>query len=237
MKPLFRSFGLFLRQIFKDSMLVMVCFAVILAAFFFRFGVPVVENLLCGYLGKERILADYYLLFDLMLALITPYLLCFSSALMMLTEYDENLAEYLAVTPVGKRGYIVSRLLFPAVIAFFVSVLLMLGFTLTDWIFGMILVTCALCCLVSVSVSLLLFAFSHNRVEGMAMAKLSGLLMFGLFVPFFLFSNVQYLFAPLPSFWIAKLCTDQNPFFILPAFICVLIWILFLYRKFNRKIL
>ena len=237
MKPLLRSFGLFLRQILKDSMLVMVCFAVLLAAFFFRFGIPAVEHLLCGSLGKERILADYYLLFDLMLALITPYMLCFASALMMLTEYDDNLTEYLAVTPVGKRGYIISRLVFPTVIAFMVSVLLMLGFTLTTWSFGMILATCALCCLVSVSIALLLFAFSHNRVEGMAMAKLSGLLMFGLFVPFFLFSNVQYLFSPLPSFWIAKLCTDQNPFYILPALFCVSIWILFLYRKFNRKIL
>ena len=36
MNPLFRSFGMFVQQIYKDSMLVMSCAATILAAFFFR---------------------------------------------------------------------------------------------------------------------------------------------------------------------------------------------------------
>lgn len=236
MKPLLRSFSMFIRQILKDNMLAAVCAATILTAFFIRFGVPAVEGLLCGYFQKATILADYYLLFDLLLALITPYMLCFASAMMMLTEYDENMADYLAVTPVGKRGYILSRLVFPAVIAFIVSIVLMRCFSLTAWPFGMILLVCMLACLASFTVALLLFAFSHNRVEGMALAKLSGLLMLGLFVPFFLLSDVQYLFSPLPSFWIARLCIEQNLMFLIPALLSSLIWILLLYRKFNRKL-
>lgn len=236
MKPLLRSFSLFVRQVFKDSMLAAVCVATVLTAFFIRFGIPTIEGILCGYFQKEVILADYYLLLDLLLALITPYMLCFASAMMMLTEYDENMAGYLAVTPVGKKGYILSRLAFPAVIAFIVSIALMLWFSLTVWSFGMILLTCMLTCLVSIIVALLLFAFSHNRVEGMAMAKLSGLLMLGLPIPFFLLSDVQYLFSPLPSFWIAKFCIGQDLMFLIPALLSSLIWILLLYRKFNRKI-
>lgn len=236
MKPLFRSFDMFVRQIFKDSMLTAVCAATILTAFFIRFGIPAVEGVLCGYFQKAAILADYYLLFDLLLALITPYMLCFASAMMMLAEYDENTASYLAVTPVGKRGYILSRLAFPAVTAFIVSIALMHWFSLTVWPLGMVLLTCMLTCLVSVAVALLLFAFSHNRVEGMAMAKLSGLLMLGLFVPFFVSSDVQYLFSLLPSFWIAKLCMEQNAIFLFPALASLLIWISLLYRKFDRKI-
>jgi fluoroquinolone transport system permease protein len=217
-------------------MLAAVCIATIITAFFIRFGIPAIEGILCGYFQKEAILSDYYLLFDLLLALITPYMLCFASAMMMLTEYDENMAGYLAVTPVGKRGYILSRLAFPAVIAFIISIILIHWFSLTAWSFGIILLTCLLTCLVSVAVALLLFAFSHNRVEGMAMAKLSGLLMLGLPVPFFLLSDVQYLFSPLPSFWIAKFCMVQNTIFLLPALLSSLIWIWLLYRKFVRKI-
>lgn len=102
-------------------------------------------------------------------------------------------------------GYVLSRLVFPAGIAFTVSVVLIRWFSLTVWPFEMILLASLLTCLASVAVALLLFAFSHNRVEGMAVGKLSGLLMLGLPVPFFLPSDVQYLFSPLPSFWITKL--------------------------------
>ncbi len=236
MRPLLRSFSMFIMQMLKDSMLAAVCAATILAAFFILLGVPAIEDILCGYFHKTSILADYYLLFDLLLALVTPYMLCFASAMMMLTEYDENMAGYLAVTPVGKRGYILSRLALPAFISFIVSVFLMLWFSLTAWPFGMILLTCMLTSLTSVAVALLLFAFSHNRVEGMALAKLSGLLMLGLFVPFFLLSDIQYVFSPLPSFWIAKLCVEQNTIFLLPAILSSLIWMMLLYCKFNRKV-
>jgi len=236
MKPLFLSFRLFIRQILMDSMLVAVCVAPILYALFFRFAIPFFEKLLCDYLQQMTILANYYLLFDLYLSLITPYMFCFASSLVMLTEYDENMASYLAVTPVGKRGYIVSRLAFPAAISFFASVLLVGWFSLTVWTLEMVLVTCFLTSTLSISIALLIFSFSHNRVEGMAMAKLSGFLTLGLPVPFFLMSDVQYMFLPLPSFWIAKFCIEQNMMFLLLAMLSSLIWILLLYRKFNQKI-
>jgi hypothetical protein len=69
-----------------------------------------------------------------------------------------------------------------------------------------LLITCTLASLLSIALALLIVAFSHNRVEGMALAKLSGVFLLGLPVPFFLSSGVQYLFSPLPSFWIAKFC-------------------------------
>ncbi len=235
MRPLLRSFYMFVRQIFEDTMLAAVCAATLLAAVFIRFGIPAVENALCGYLGQDAILAHYYLFFDLLLAVVTPYMLCFASAMMMLTEYDENMTGYLAVTPVGKKGYILSRLVFPAILAFIVSLMLMHWFSLTKWALGMIVSVCLATSLMSIAVALFLFAFSHNRVEGMAMGKLSGLLLMGLPVPFFLTSNMQYWFSPLPSFWVAKLSMEQNAVFLLPALLSSLMWIWLLYKKFIRK--
>ncbi len=236
MKPLFRSFSMFVRQIARDSMLIAICFACLLTALFVRFGVPALEGALCGYFQKDAILLPYYQLFDLLLILVTPYMLCFASAMMMLTEYDENLSGYLAVTPVGKGGYIFSRLLFPAVIAFLVSLVLIRYFSLTEWPMLLLICACVIAELSSVAVALLLFAFSHNRVEGVAMGKLSGLLMLGLFVPFFLSSDVQYLFALLPSFWLCKLCMTGRLGLMLPALLSSALWIVMLYRRFERKI-
>lgn len=236
MKPLVNSFKMFLSQIWRDSMLIAVCIAPLLAALFFRLGIPEIERLLCGYYEEKAILADYYLLFDLFLSILTPYMVCFASSMVMLTEYDENMAQYMAVTPVGKKGYFNSRLVFPATISFLVSVLLMLCFSLTAWSLPMLIIVCFLSSLTSVAVSLLLFSFSHNRVEGMAVAKMAGLIMLGLPVPFFLLSKAQFLFSILPSFWIAKLCLERSYWPLMPALITSAAWIWLLYGKFKKKI-
>lgn len=84
--------------------------------------------------------------------------------------------------------------------------------------------------------ALLLFSLSHNRVEGMALGKLSGLFLLGLPVPFFLHSGVQFLFSPLPSFWMAKLLIDADFVYLLPVLLTALAWLWLLYRKFERKL-
>jgi fluoroquinolone transport system permease protein len=227
---------MFVRQVFKDSMLAAVCFAAAVTTVFIRFGVPLLEGYLCAYLQKTSVLADYYLLFDLLLALIVPYLLCFASAMMMLTEYDENITAYLAVTPVGKPGYILSRIGFVAVFGFAASAFLLARFSLTAWPPEILVPACLFSVLTSMAASMLLFSFSHNRVEGLALGKLSGLLLMGMPVPFFVRTNVQYLFSPLPSFWLAKFCLRQNTVFLLFALLTALAWILLPYRRFGRKL-
>lgn len=236
MKVFLYSFKMFILQISKDGMLAAVCIAPILAACFFRFGIPYIEEILCGYFNKESILSEYYLLIDLQLSALTPFMLCFASSMVILTEYDENMISYLAVTPVGKMGYLISRLVIPAGISYFVSVILMIYFSLTAWSFPMLLVVCLLTCILSIAISLLLVSYSHNRVEGMALSKLSGLVLFGIAIPFFLSSGVQYVFSALPSFWIAKLCIEGNYLFFIPAILTSFIWITLLYKKFDTKI-
>lgn len=237
MRPLLRSFELFLRQIWKDQMLAAVFLAPLLIACLFRFGVPQIENFLCGRFHHAAVLSGYYLLFDLFLSILTPYLFCFASAMVMLTEYDENMTNYMAVTPVGREGYLISRLAFPSAVSLIVSLLLMHFFTLTVWPFQTAVIVCVLGCIVSIITALFIFSFSHNRVEGLAMGKLSALLMAGLPVPFFLFTKVQYLFSFLPSFWIAKLCLGGNMLTILPALAVSALWFLALDRKFAQKLI
>lgn len=236
MNPLFRSFGMFFRQISRDSMLYAVCIAPVLAACAFRFGVPYAEALLCAWLGVPSVLTGYYLLVDLFLAVLTPFLFCFASSMVILTEYDENMTAYLAVTPVGKKGYLVSRFAFPALISFIASMVLLSLFSLTEWALFSLASVCLLACILSVAISLLVVSLSRNRVEGIAVTKLSGIMLLGLMVPFFLFSEIQYLFSPLPSFWIAKLCLGGDPLYLAPALLTSMLWILILYRRFERKL-
>jgi fluoroquinolone transport system permease protein len=236
MKILLRSFAMFIRQITEDYMLVGVIAAPILMGTAFRFGVPFAEELLTGQFALPQILTPYYLLFDLFMCIVTPYFFCFVSALVMLTEYDENMVNYLAVTPLGRRGYIVSRLALPAILSFAASLLLMRFFALTRWDGLLLLVACALSCLMSVAVALMLFSLSSNRVEGMALGKMANIYTLGLLVPFFIESAAQYLFAPLPSFWLAKMCVEGDYFLLFPAVLTSILWIWILYRKFEHKL-
>ncbi len=236
MKAILSSFRVFIRQIVRDDMLWAVCLAPVLAGLFFRFAVPAADRWLAQTLDGELLLADYYLLFDLMLNLMTPYMFCFAAAMVMLTEYDENIAVYMAITPVGKTGYIISRLLMPGILSVPAGMLATGIFSLTDWPIGRLIIVSLLSSLLSLAVALLVVSFSSNRVEGMALAKLSGLMMMGLPVPFFIVSNHQYWFSVLPSFWIARLGVGQNDLYAVPAAITSVIWILILYRKFERKL-
>ncbi len=235
MRPIMKSFGMFLRQIAGDSMLYLVLTAPILAGCAFHFGVPALETLLCDVFNEAAILSDYYLLFDLFLAVMTPYLFCFVSSMVMLSEYDENMACYLAVTPIGRRGYVVSRLFMPAVVSVAASVIVMRFFTLSDWTWVNMILVSVLGGVLSIPVALLVVAFSHNRVEGMALAKLAGVILLGLPVRFFIGGGAQYLFSILPSFWIAKFSVAGNYWALIPGVGASLLWIWALYRKFERK--
>ena len=60
MKPILRSFGIFIRQITRDNMLWAVCLAPFITALLFRFGIPYVEILLCSYFEREKYCRTIY---------------------------------------------------------------------------------------------------------------------------------------------------------------------------------
>ncbi len=237
MKSNLLSMRMFFREIRGDSMLFILCFMPLLIAALFRFGIPFLEAQLTAAFHTASVLSGYYLLFDLFLAVIAPYLLVFISAMVMLSEIDEHVAAYLAVTPVRRDGYIVSRLIYPALLSAIVSAALLMCCALTEWTLWNILLLSLLSVLLCVPVAMLVVAYSHNRVEGMALSKISGLLLCGFPVPFFLTNGLQYLFGWLPSFWIAKLFQQQNYLDLLPAVLLSAMWIWLQYKRFERKLL
>ena len=237
MNPNIRSLRMFVREIQGDKMLYLLCFLPLVIAAVFRFGIPFLEGQLRTAFDAASVIADYYLLFDLFLAVFAPYFLVFISAMVMLSEIDGHVAVYLAVTPIRRTGYLVSRLVYPALISVLVSALLLSLCALTPWTLWGILLISLLAALLCIPVAMLIVVFAHNRVEGMALAKLAGLVLFGLPVPFFLTNGWQYLFAFLPSFWVAKLFHDTAWWAVIPAVLTSLAWIWAQYKRFERKML
>lgn len=221
----------------RDMMLFMSCIAPILAGFFFRFAIPFLENVLTSCFHITAVISSYYRLVDIFFAVLSPVMFCFVSAMVSLEEIDENTAVYLSVTPLGKTGYLFARFGVPSVIAFLTTIILLPVFKLTALSAMTILLLAAGGTLQGMIVALLILTISSNKLEGIAVAKLSAPAAFGAAIPFFIKSDVQYVISPLPSFWIGKAVLENRMFYMLPAFILSVLWICFLLKRYLCKIL
>ncbi|MCI8293145.1 MAG: ABC transporter permease [Hespellia sp.] len=236
MKAIRLSFFQMIEMMRRDMMLLVSCLAPIFVGFFFRFAIPFLDAILMGCFHMAAILSPYYKLVDILFANLTPIMFCFVSAMVSLEETDEKIAVYLFITPLGKTGYIFARFGVTAIIAFFVTIILLPFFKLTDLPLITILLLAVGGTLQGLIVVLLVLTISSNKLEGMAVAKLSMLPVFGAAIPFFIKSNVQYAASPLPSFWIGKAIIENMSLYLLPALVLSVVWICFLLKWYLHKI-
>ncbi|WP_227823461.1 ABC transporter permease [Clostridioides sp. ZZV14-6345] len=184
----------------------------------------------------ELNLEPYLLLFDLLLAFITPFMFFFASTMVVLGEIDDNISRYLIVTPLGKTGYLISRLGIPAILAFIITVILLLTFSLTKISLLSNLLISLIALLQGIIISTLVISLSSNKLEGMAITKLSGVFIMGILAPFFILNKTQYILFFLPIFWLTKTFEENNYMYMFISFVISLVWILLLLKKFNEKI-
>lgn len=232
MRAIWLSFFQMLAYMRRDMMLFAACLAPILTGLLFRFAIPP----LAAWFHISAIISPYYALVDIFFAMLSPTMFCFVSAMVSLEEADEKTAAYLFITPLGRNGYLAARLCIPSVAAFLVTVALLPIFKLTSLSPVDIALLAAGGTVQGIIISLLILTFSSNKLEGMAVTKLSALMIFGAVIPFFIKDNVQYVISPLPSFWIGKAIFENMPFYMLTAFALSAMWICFLLKRYLRKI-
>lgn len=236
MKSILLVFGRFLAEVRHDAMLIFMPVVSLLMGTAFRFGLPLLEQALCHRFGCPALLTPYFLLFDLLLALMTPLLFSYCAVMVLLEEIDTGLCAYLRVTPAGTFGYLMARVVLPAAAAALYNTAVLAIFSLTRQPIWMLLALSALSALLSILISLLVVSFAANKVEGMALIKLSGLLILGLPGCFFLKGPTRWICGILPSFWFGELARTQSAFFLLPTLGVSFLWLVFLYRRFCRRI-
>ena len=235
MKAIYLSFLQMLRQMKQDVMLMVIVLVPFFAGAVFRFIVPVIEDLLTGYFGMGEILTPYYDLIDLFLIIITPSMFNYVVAMVILEEADDHMIAYLAVTPLGKKGYLFSRLGATGLISFPASLLMAALFSLTN-MNKLTLIGIALAGTIQgVVVALLIVALSTNKVEGMAVGKMAALFSIGAVAPYFIAGKVQCIFAVLPSFWMAKAVQENASPALLISILLAVLWMVLLSGKFIRK--
>lgn len=235
-RKLFLSFKQYMVQITKDAMLFFICLAPLLCGLLFKLGIPAAEKLLSEQFNNISILMPYYLLFDLLLAVLTPMMISYVSAMLILGDIDEGITRYMAVTPLGKSGYIISKLGFPLAISVIITNIIMIIFSITELNLVQVIGISILTSILGLILAMMVISISANKVEGMAVIKLSGIVIIGIPAAFFTSENVQHMFFFLPSLWIAKFSMEHSLIYFVICIVISSIWILFFIKRFLKKI-
>lgn len=228
-------------QIYRDQMLLALCIAPFLVGIALKVLLPQADILLIKYLNFT--IQPYYLMADAFILTMGAMMIGLMVGLLMLDERDDGICVYFSVTPVGGIAYLVSRLVLP----FFYSLattMIVLSFTaLGGLAYGWLLAPAVISAFAGVNMAMILVSIASNKVEGLAVSKLLGILIFGIPLAWFAHSNLRFIGYLLPTYWIADMLIQIDAGqllnyiadFIL-GMLCVSIWIAGLYRLFIRKI-
>ncbi|MBD2871777.1 hypothetical protein [Paenibacillus arenilitoris] len=189
------------RHIWKDPMLMAALLGPIAVIAFARFVFVPLSGWLEGQFAFSLLpYTDFAAVF---LLLTIPLLPGTMAGLLMLDERDEHLIGYYAATPLTRGGYLAYRLFMPSLLSALLSAAFILLSDLAvigpGAMHAFLLLAIEAPCF-----SLFLAAYAGNKVEGLALSKLSGLLFAGPAVAAFVPEPWQYAGAWIPSYWPAK---------------------------------
>lgn len=222
-----------MKQIYRDPMLLISLVGPFLLILFVRFMVPfaVVGYDLSAY---NELLASFFIL-------LIPLIVGIMAGFMMLDERDESMIDFFAVTPLRKQGYLCYRLLLPGVLTVLYGVLYLewaspvsLSVSATSLVIPMIAMGAPI-------ISLCLVAMAANKIEGLALSKGVGLLVFIPIVIYFVPGPLHFVGGILPTFWAAKLFfVEASNLSVVLLIGCLgvlinVLCILFLTKRFLRK--
>lgn len=236
MRVVLQMFLNMVKQILQEMMLIMLVIAPFLAGVFFKFGIPFLERAILSRYGLELILVPYYEIFSWLLAMLTGMLFAFVGGLVVLGEIDDGITKYIMVTPAGMTGYLSSRIVIPAVFSGVVALFCIPLFSLVELSFFKTAVMVVSTVLSGIVTAMLVVAVSSNKVEGMAIGKLSGLFGMTFFVPVLIKGMIKYVFCLFPMFWVGQWSLSGSVFFLIIATTEFFVWICWMFLLFRRKI-
>lgn len=228
-----------LRNITRDPMLLYIPLIPLITAVAFRFGVPVVNQLLEERLGFD--LQPYYPLIASLFLYLVPALVGVMVGFLLLDEKDENTVVALLVSPMPLSYFLLYRAALPTLLGTLVT---LLTFPLTNLVqigLSELLLVCFLASLTGPVMALFLSAFVSNKVAGLNVMKFSNSILMLPIAAFFLPMPLQLWAGLIPHYWGMKVfmqAVEGQPYgiYALVALLYSLVLIGLLLRQFRRSI-
>jgi fluoroquinolone transport system permease protein len=201
---IFRSLGpIDIRNIRRDSALSWMIFLPILSALVVRWGVPALTRWLIEQYQFD--LAPYYpAILAYFFVIMCPITFGVLIGFMLLDEKDDNTLTALQVTPLSLTSYLGYRVVIPVILTI---VLMFVIFPLANidslptWA---LFLTALAAAPMSPMFSLFLASLAQNKVQGFALMKMSGMLLFAPIFAYFIESKWSYVFGLIPTYWPMK---------------------------------
>ena len=186
-------------------------------------------------------IGSYYQMAGVFFMMLIPMMFGMVYGFILLDERDGGIITAVSVTPMGKTGYLKLRMGIPLFlsIGFLILFQFLLGLTVNLTIFQIIIVSFIIASQ-ALLLLLILGAFAHNKVEGMAISKGFGLLLLGPLLDYILPCSYKWLGAYSPLFWVSRSIISEGiasfTLYILISFIFHSILLFILFRRFIRRI-
>lgn len=236
MTAIYKMFGYMVKQITREMMMLMLVVAPTLMGVVFKFGIPLFERMVLSRYGMQEILVPYYEMISWLFAMVIGILFAFVGGLVVLGEIDEHVTRYIVITPVGVSGYLFSRILLPALFSMIISIVFIPLFSLCRIDVTTLAVMVIYNSLSGIVTALLVVSISSNKVEGMAIGKLSGLFGAAFFIPLLIKGNVKYVFCLLPMYHIGNWYEKGGMVNLVVSAVLFVGWIYVLYVRFRKKL-
>lgn len=187
----------------RDTMLRWLAAYPLALALLFRWAVPALGPTLTENAGVD--LVPYYPLLTSFLVLVVPTITGIVIGFLLLDQRDDDTLTALQVTPLPLSGYLAYRVTAPMALSIVMVVIAVVLAGLVD--VGLVgLLAAAVCAAPLAPLSaLFLAAFAQNKVQGFALAKGGGVLVWAPILSYFIDSRWQLLFGVLPHYWPAKI--------------------------------
>ncbi|WP_300304507.1 hypothetical protein [Anaerosolibacter sp.] len=186
-----------LRNILREPMLSLAFLGPFLLSLAMRWMLPSVTIYFANYVDLT---SHYPLIFSFML-LLAAMLTGMVTGFLLLDERDDQIYMTLIVTPLGKEGYTLYRIIFPMVISFFYAIIALPIAGVGQIPVGFVIPIGLLAALEAPIMALFLACFAGNKVEGLALSKGFGLLMIPPIAAYFTDSKWQLLAGISPFYW------------------------------------
>ena len=186
-----------LRNILREPMLLFALLGPLFLSLAMRWGLPMMTI----YLGPYVNLAMYYPLILVFVLLIAAMLTGMVTGFLLLDERDDQVYMTLIVTPLGKEGYTLYRIVLPMIISFFYVIIALPIVGVRQIPIGSLVPIALLAGMEAPIMALFLAGFAGNKVEGLALSKGFGLFMIPPIASYFVKSKWALLAGLSPFYW------------------------------------
>lgn len=192
-----------IRGVARDHMLRWMVFIPLITALALRWGVPLLTRRVQATYGFD--LVPYYpVLLVYFFVLMCPFVFGVLVGFLLLDEKDDHTLAALAVTPLSLSSYLAYRVTIPVALTMGLMFVIFPLANLSRFHPGIILITAIAAAPLAPMFALYLAAQAANKVQGFALMKLSGVVLFAPVLAYFIHSGWEYALGIVPTYWAMK---------------------------------